>query len=168
MQTKRSNYTEKAKGTTKQEFQDVMKLLVQQARDRMAEFHLEPRFSWDNASTQATADLEAMGLTEAEKVPLAPYMPDAHQVIEHAFANLKRDLWNNIYEHGAPKKAAAAQERVAEVFLGQSHVSIFTNVHGKLIRCYQVVSCAKGVTFEGLDGKVLEGSGGDWARAADR
>lgn len=149
-----------------------MKLLVQNARDKMAQFNLEPKFSFDNASTQATVDLAAMGMTEAERVPLAPYMPDGHQVIEHAFANLKRDLWNNIYEYGAPANAAAAQTRVQEVFMtldaDRKADSIYANVHGKLIRCYQVVSTAKGLTFEGLNGKVLEGSGGDWARAVDR
>ena len=168
LQTKKSNYQEEAKGTTKEEFKDIMKVLASMARLWFTAVNRTPRFSWDNASIQKNADFKAMGIEEHEKVPLAPYMPDGHQVIEHAFANLKRALWEDLYYNGDVKDAIDAQQRVKAAFYSYEQQSVYKNTHNKLVLCLQQIATPKGVTFVGVDKQLHEGTGGDWARSLQR
>lgn len=144
-----------------------MKIVVPMARDMMREHNLRPRFSYDNNKIQKGARLDVMGIAADEKVPLATYMPDGHQVIEHCFAQLKAALWESIYTHGDIEDAADAQKRVRTLFLQISKESIAKNVD-KMPLVYELMSTKKEHCFLGPDGREYVGTGGDWLDAAHR
>lgn len=79
-----------------EEFEAHMKNIVTEARNKIQ----NPVFSYDNNSTQRTANMQHMGITPAEKLPLAAYMPDAHQCIEHCFGIIKPAFRKELPEVG--------------------------------------------------------------------
>ena len=162
LQTIRSKHQKDAKGTTQEEFEDAMAQLVEFARKEMKKKGLKPLFSYDNNKIQAGADLERMGLEEDERVPLAAYMPDGHQVIEHVFGQLKASIWNDLYEHGDIRSAHDAQARFHRLFKKLPKFSIAANAF-KMPLVYEMIATEKGVLFMGPDGSMYQGTGGDWA-----
>lgn len=156
-----------ARGTTQEEFEDIMAILVRQARERLAGYGLTPLFSYDNNKIQAGARFDRMGFSPNDKVPLAPYMPDAHKVIEHAFHQLKTLLWNSIYEHGIVASGRALQDRVQQLFFQISKESIQKDVHD-LPLTYKIISTEKHHIFIEPNGHEYAGTGGDWAPRSHR
>jgi hypothetical protein len=47
-QTIESSYEKNAKGTTKAEFEDLMRIIIPLAREAMAQYGFKARFSYDN------------------------------------------------------------------------------------------------------------------------
>jgi hypothetical protein len=161
--------TRKAKSTTRREFEDLMVIFVKDAKDRLAAHGLEAKFSYDNNKIQATADLRRMGVGEGEKVPLAPYMPDGHKVIEHAVGNVKRAVQAMLYGEGWLDRRrdftpSVAQELVKEAFKGLSKEGIREDIES-LPSTYLVISAPRGAVVQAPNGKLYKGTGGDWAPA---
>jgi hypothetical protein len=170
MQTVASNHTEYAKKTTRQEFIEIMQKLIAMAREAMAERGLPARFSYDNNRIQQTASLRQLGLQECEKVPLGPYMPDCHKVIEHVFAQLKPIVTKELYAQTGMTylTSAIAQSLVKDCF--------FTKITQEQIArdaltnpvTYFVVKTDQDRMELGPDGMYHKGTGGDWPMSGDR
>ena len=161
MQTVNSGYTVNASKTTRQEFEDNMRLMANIARIRMAQLGLSPIFSWDNNVIQATASLQQIGILPNEQLPLGAYMPDAHQVIEHTFARLKAAVQLRLYQLGSTVQVTPqlAQQIVSECFwqLPQQHIAADVR---SLPLTYAVI--ANNGPFQWLDGSVHVGVAGQW------
>lgn len=151
-----------AKGTTQEEFEDCMWYIQAKARKELGKHGLTPLFSYDNNRIQAGASFERMGISLEEKVPLAPYMPDAHRVIEHTFHNLKRMLWDSIYHQGIEATGLALQLRMMEVFKSIPAEWIARDC-AKLPLGYEMIATDKNVLFMSPTGHEYAGTGGDWA-----
>lgn len=61
----------RAKSTTKEEFIDQFRCIKEAAEKLIP----DPLYSFDNVSTQAYADLPALGITNSQRMPLGPNMP---------------------------------------------------------------------------------------------
>ena len=169
LQTIRGN--KKAKGTTKQEFTDIMKKLVVVARQQLAKVdpNLKPIFSYDNNKIQKHAKLADMGITPEERLELPTYSPDMHKVIEHVFAILKGQLQEEMLKNNPPKMdSATAQHMVWLYFMhGISKKSIRADVKSLPVT-WHIISTLDGVWAKGPDGKMYRGTGGDWADTSHR
>jgi hypothetical protein len=171
MQTKKSHYTKKAKSTTQMEFEDNVRAFWQWAKTALAlecqRLGLQgviPRISWDNNRIQKNADLGRMGVDPAEKVPLAPYMPDGHKVIEHVFAVVKHKLVDAIYSIGNQRLTPIfAQQLVLWCFQQAISAQSVSRDADTLPLTYEVIATPAGQMFMGPDGRLHEGTGGDWA-----
>lgn len=144
------------------EFEHIMKLLVQQAKAAMLPTGLTPLFSWDNNKIQKTASLTAMGLTAEQVLSLPNYSPDMHKAIEHAFAQLKHSVQQQLLQPQATALTARqAQQLVEQCFFAISKVGIFKDVCS-LPNTYFVIAGDEGVTAQGPDGLHHVCSGGNW------
>lgn len=157
-QTKASGYSEDAKGTTQEEFEDIMYTAVQHA-DRVMPGAL---FSWDNNTIQAGADLKRMGLTASRVLPLSRYSPDMHKVIEHAINQHKYIIHNQLMQPRARQLTTEQfQELVYDSWFKIKQAAIEADVRSLPIT-YHIISTDRGVMSEGPDGPFYQGSGGDW------
>jgi hypothetical protein len=160
-----------AKSTTKEEFTDIMKKLVEVAREQLAKVdpNLKPLFSFDNNKIQKYAPLDKMGITPEEKLELPPYSPDMHKVIEHVFAILKGQVQAEMLRNNPASLKSAAAHKIVEVYFkgGISKHSIQADVKSLPVT-WHIISTAEGVTAEGPDGKMYRGTGGDWADTRHR
>jgi hypothetical protein len=121
-----------------------------------------PQFSWDNNSIFKSASLERMGLQPQDKVALSEYSPDLHKPIEHAFAQLKHTVQEQLLQpRSQPLSAEEAQQLVYDSFKAISTVSIQKDVSSLPVTCH-VVAGDKGVVSQGPDGGYHVCSGGDW------
>jgi uncharacterized membrane protein len=161
MQTKCQGKLRAAQKTTRKEFEDIMLIAQQAARARLAALGLSPFFSWDNNRIQATANLANMGILPHEKVPLAPYMPDAHKVIEHTFARIKAEVKDAVYLLGPDTvmTPALAQSIVYARFWQQQQATIRADVDS-LPLTYAAI--ARQGQFTWLDGSKHTGVAGNW------
>jgi hypothetical protein len=169
LQTIRGNKI--AKSTTKEEFTDIMKKLVEVARRELAKLDptLKPIFSYDNNRIQKEASLAAMGITAEEKLELPPSSPDMHKVIEHVFAILKGQLQAELLKLNPAKLSAAKAQHMVKVYFmhGISKQSIQADVNSLPVT-WHIISTPAGVTAKGPDGKMYRGSGGEWADTRHR
>jgi hypothetical protein len=165
MQTAKSSYTKAAKSTTKMEFQDNIRDFWAPTRTTLQQRGLTPRISYDNNKIQKNADLGQMGVLPEERVPLAPYMPDGHKVIEHVFARAKYKLVEQVYSLGSAADritAADAQQMVKDVIsMVTTPAQIRADVDS-LPLTYEVIARPRGQLFQSRDGKWHRGTGGDW------
>lgn len=162
MQTKASRYTKEAQSTTTEEFQDIMKVLVNYTQEAMKDSGFEPMYSWDNNKIQAVANLQVMGITQEDKLPLSKYSPDLHKVIEHAFAQLKNRVRHALLQPCATAMTPAqAQRLVGSCFQSIPTEAIFADVCS-LPTTYLVVSGGQGEVKLGADQQYHVCSGGDW------
>lgn len=169
LQTIRGNKI--AKGTTKEEFTDIMKKLVQVAREELAKVdpNLTPIFSYDNNKIQADAKLEAMGITPEEKLELPTYSPDMHKVIEHVFGVLKGQLQAEMLKNNPSKlSTSTAQYMVKAYFMDGIHKESIQADVDSLPVTWHIISTPEGVEAVGPDGKVYRGTGGEWADTRHR
>jgi hypothetical protein len=122
----------------------------------------KPLFSWDNNSIFKSASLQNMGLQPWDKVALSEYSPDLHKPIEHAFAQLKHTVQEQLLQpRSQPLSAAEAQQLVYDSFKAISTDSIKKDVDSLPVT-YHVVAGEKGVVSQGPDGCYHVCSGGDW------
>jgi hypothetical protein len=161
MQTKNSDYKKDAAKTTCKEFEDNMRVLAAWARLAMLPFGVSPLFSWDNNIIQATASLQSMGILPCEQLPLGNYMPDAHKVIEHAFARLKAAVRLRCYQLGSTVQMSPqlAQQIVTECFFQMPQQAIAADVRS-LPLTYAVIS--QNGPFTWVDGTQHIGVAGAW------
>lgn len=138
-----------------------MRKSVPIATAALARHGLQPLFSWDNNKIQANADLTAMGLQPHQKLPLAPYMPDAHKVIEHLFARLKTMVLQQLYlfPNGTIITPDFAQELVWRCFWAQPTAAIAADV-ASLPLTYAVIAADR--PFQWVDGSSHTGVAGAW------
>ncbi len=87
-----------AKSTTKEEFIDQFRCIKHLAEQQIP----EPLYSFDNISTQKYADMADLGITEEQRLPLGPNMPDAHQIVEHCFSQFKPWFIQQVYSTAGP------------------------------------------------------------------
>lgn len=147
-----------------------MHKIIPMARAAMAARGLTARFSYDNNRIQETSTLRKLGLQQGEKVPLGPYMPDCHKVIEHVFAQLKPNVTKELYATTGFQNLTSgeAQTLVERCF--------FQNIKQQSIykdgmTCpvtYFVVMTDEDRMEVGPDGLYHRGSGGDWPYSDDR
>ena len=69
-------------------------------------------YSFDNISTQKYADMADLGITEEQRLPLGPNMPDAHQIVEHCFAQFKPRFIQQVYGTAGPADDSASLQRL--------------------------------------------------------
>lgn len=105
-----------------------------------------------------------MGVDPAEKVPLAPYMPDGHKVIEHVFAIAKHKLVEAIYSIGNQQLTPIlAQQLVHWCFQQVVTAQSVSADADSLPLTYEVIATPANQMFMGPDGRLHEGTGGNWA-----
>ena len=150
-----------------QEFEDIMRPLVAQAKLDMWRLGFPARFSYDNNRSQGAALLHRMGMQPQDRVPLAPHMPDGHKVIEHVVHQVKSQFWASLYEMGDVNTDAEAQARLVQVFFNISTTSILQDVQSLPVT-YQIIATDEGVAFLGIDGRQHVGTGSDWPPSAYR
>lgn len=145
----------KAAGPTTKEFaEQVMKPMLDAAKALAKEpahkdifkTYKHCMFSYDNPKihTGAWAMLKAMGINEDWKVPLSPYSPDLHRVIEHlhgiAEAAFKRWMYEHPQTHSLQKYKTEFKRIFAECCKPES---IAADVQG-LPELYKWVAAHKG------------------------
>ena len=124
-------------------------------------------FSFDNDHIQKYADLRSMGIQPWEKMPLAPYSPDCHKVIEHFFHRLECDLWESIYSEGGVYNGITLQQRAEQVFWRMRPEPIADDC-STLPLTYKVINTPANQQFWGENGVLHTGVGGDWPPRAYR
>lgn len=97
-----------AKSTTKEEFTDQFRCIKQAAEAAIP----DPLYSFDNLSTQKFANLADLGITEAQRMPLGPNMPDAHQIVEHCFGQFKPWFIQHVYSAAGPASDSAEMQKL--------------------------------------------------------
>lgn len=155
-----------AKSTTKEEFIDQFKCIRDLARQKMPAPN-SPLFSYDNLSTQHYADLADLGITPAEKLPLGPYMPDAHQIVEHCFAGFKPWFMTHVYAVSGPGTESADLQRLLKT--EWANFERYCHEKGSLRRnaddlpvTLEVIKMPRVAFVSEVDGKVRVGSSGGW------
>ena len=168
LQTVKSKFTKDAKTTTREEFEDNVRMFWTVAKGVIARFGpLQAYVSWDNNKIQKTANLDRMGVLPHEKLPLAEYMPDGHKIIEHFFARLKGKVMEEVYKRATDLTPGSAQQLVLDAFFHSSTKAIYKDVLS-LPLTYRVIATPKGSQFLDAKGRVHTGSGGDWPAKACR
>lgn len=161
----------KAKSTTKEEFTDVMKVLVEYSHKllKQVDENLQPLFSYDNNRIQAYANMESMGISPEERLVLPPWSPDMHKVIEHTFAQLKAHLQADMLTYNPARLTAhMAHQKVLFGFMnGISKEGIRKDVES-MPATWHIISSPAGVLRQGPDGRYYMGTGGEWADTGHR
>lgn len=122
-------------------------------------------FSWDNAHNNgAAADLVTHGIPAGNKLPLPPYSPDIHRVVEHCIHQMKAALdadMLGIAGTGLPENPEQTMQLlVRRAFKQLTPAAIDKDVSG-LPLAYKLVAGAKGSTVK-AGGRTWECTGGDW------
>jgi hypothetical protein len=152
-----------AEATTTEEFEELMKVFVQIAiKDTIKRTGLPPFFSWDNCSVFKAASLEEIGIPAGLKLPHAEYSPDMHKPIEHAWAQLKHNVQEELLQPAvAQLHPREAQRLVSRCFKRIRQDSICRDVLSLPVT-YHVIAGAEGVLSVGPDDQHHMCSGGDW------
>lgn len=145
------------------EFEDLMKSVVPLATQLTYQVCGKmPQISLDNNSIFKSASLQRMGLQPCQKVALSEYSPDLHKPIEHAFAQVKHIVQEELLQpRSKALTAVEAQQLVYDSFKKISIDSIRRDVDSLPVT-YHVVAGDKGVVSQGPDGRYHVCSGGDW------
>lgn len=139
-----------------------MSLLVPEARKMNAAGRMAVRFCYDHNKIQESADPVKMGILPGEILPSAKYSPDMHKPIEHAWAQLKKEVEKQLLQPRARELTAAdAQALVRKCFFGLSRAGIFKDVCSLPVT-YCVIAGERGSSVQGPDGADHTGTGGDW------
>jgi hypothetical protein len=163
----RSKFTERAKSGTLEEIFDNCKCWLKLAFEKAAKDFTPVFVSWDNARIHDFKQrVVELGLDSTKLIALPPHSPDLHQLIEHVFGRLKRELVVALYKMGwqnvTPEKVIAAvlslldntRDRVCTPDLLQEDLK-------NLVNCYKVVqaSCETGVW---INDQFWHGTAGGW------
>lgn len=164
----------KGKGCTTDEFKAVLKCAAAVIKDKAAKAGTPcPEWlSFDNAPNHNVGDTFVPGLG-FKRVPLSPYSPDMHKVIEHTFSRFKRSLHASIYdrcaERGVSELTPPEVRRLAIAALEEAGAA--TSI-AKDLRTLPVtlrmVATPEGQAFVAGDGRDYIGTGGNWARESWR
>lgn len=139
-----------------------MSKLVAEAREKHAEVGMPLMFCYDHNKIQESADPVKMGILPGEILPSAKYSPDMHKPIEHAWAQLKKEVEKQLLQPCARELTAArAQALVRDCFFGLSRAGILKDVCSLPVT-YCVIAGERGSKVEGPDRAEHTGTGGDW------
>ena len=151
-----------AKSTTKVEFQDMMKILNDQATPQCAAHSKRPLYMYDNNSTQRDCKLSDMGLTGGQHVSIPPHSPDFNKPIEHVFNQIKRTLLDRLYRsHHDELTPAIAQQWVLEAFQQVTTESIQKDIDS-LLDTWSIVAAFSDEQITTSRGEIISGSEGDY------
>lgn len=158
----------KAKSTTKEEFIDQFRCIKAYAQQRMPGDQ-QPLFSFDNLSTQKYADLADLGLDHRDRLPLAPNMPDAHQIVEHCFAGFKPWFLKKVY---ATEGTSAGPQQLQQLLKAEwASYGQYLHQKGSLKRnadslpaTLEAIFMPEVAYLSSVDGKVRVGSYGGWVQ----
>lgn len=148
---------------------------IKRARDAAKARGVDPEdtdapiyYSWDNAPANWSNDDMPDGAFEAVyRLPLPPYSPDMHKVIEHCMAHIKRALLRFAHETPELCTPETLQQQAKLAFESITVESIYNDVWS-LPTTYAVVAGEEGNTVTGSDGKRWSCTAGDWPPAALR
>ena len=158
----------RAKSTTKEEFIDQFKCIKAYAEQMMPPGQ-EPLFSFDNLSTQKYADLADLGINPSQRLPLAPNMPDAHQIVEHCFAGFKPWYLQKVY---ATEGTSTGSQQLQQL-LRTEWARFGQHLHQKgslrsnadsLPATLEAIFMPNVAYLSSVDGKVRVGSDGGWVQ----
>jgi hypothetical protein len=155
---------------TREEMKDYVKVIL-----KLLEKEPVPEggwhFTWDNAHNNATDDdLADLGLSPGQRLPLPPYGPDLHKVIEHIIHFLKSAFKADATNAGEALTPEEYQAMLLEAFESITPAQVQADANTLPIT-YLAVARPKGSkTWVTINGKewVVEGSGGDWPRRSYR
>lgn len=142
-------------------------LYNQQANKR----YLPLRVSFDNASPQAYANTMMFMRPDEEVWGLPAWSPDMHKCIEHVFGWLKTAVHRAAYaKFGAQLGKASVSDwhqLVYDTFFTLKPCSVAKDVQS-LPALYEMIAHPKGQSFMCSNGKVYQGTGGDYPCKAYR
>lgn len=169
LQTKKG---ETAKSMTLAEFADHLRNV---GRELVARGERLQRqwFSWDNARANGGSEqLLAAGLPADHRLPLPPYSPDLHRVVEHAIGRVKAAMDATMLAMatgGWPADAARVfQTALREAARNTLDAGPIIHDAASLRLAYRVVAGEQGETVHDEDGHAWECTEGDWLPEALR
>lgn len=162
---------EDAKVMVRQEFEDLMTI----AFERAEELGLpkdQQFWSWDNAhANMTTEDAERLGRAGI-RLPLPPWSPDMHRVIEHVMHTVKTGFAERLDYAAELPSPRQMQHMVQDIFysIPKEHTKADCDT---LPLTYESIRMPQGEKRPLNDKKgellwLLEGVGGDWAPKALR
>lgn len=167
-----------AKSTTHEETQDIIKLWWPKAKADLKKKGYKARLSMDNISIQQAAS--SCGLHRGDRIHLPPYSPDMHKVVEHAIGNLKREVYNRLYQEHYLLTSQQVQQIVRDIFycrdpdpktaaaLKKDYIDSIRKDSDDLHYTYKVISMEQGTEWLGEDKQIHRGVGGNWPPARYR
>lgn len=165
MQTIRSQNTSDAKSATLEETADNLSCFATQLQQQAIDQGFRLMFSMDNAPIHnVKPEMVNFGQTSL-LLPHPANSPDLHQVVEHRFADMKQHVVTRMYQVGfdtVQQNPALLQQFVLEYCQTITPQLIESELEN-LVKCYQVVACP-GYSAVVIDGKNVEGVGGNWPR----
>lgn len=163
----------KASSTTEEEMSDLLWHTTHIFHKKTWDW---PYLCFDNNKIQKSIDVtnipypencavpgEALHLPADRKIPLPTHSPDCNWPAEHSFGHGKSRIRNHLYSSG--KRITSAHDlRVAvrkqfTKFMPDGAVAADVE---RLWLLYEMISTPAGVTYEGEDGKMHVGTGGNW------
>lgn len=103
-----------------------------------------------------------------------------HQVVEHAIGNLKREVYNRLYQEHYLLTSQQAPQIVRDIFycndsnpqtaaaLKKECIKSIKKGSDDLYYTYKVISMEEGTEWLGEDDQIHRGVGGDWPPARYR
>lgn len=146
---------------TKEEFIDNLECIVH-VLEQSEQLDGAPLLvSWDNAHNNATAaDLQDGGFHELKRIPLPPYSPDMHKVVESFLGRLDADFHKRLLHHPSYRSPEQLQSLLLHAFTCMPREHIEASVKG-LRLTYRMIFEPAGQEFtEG--GKAYTGCGANW------
>lgn len=157
-----------AKSMVRQEFADVVKVIIANPKEAGEQTEGPRLYSWDNASVNLADEFLPMaGLEVKDRWPLAAYSPDCHKVIEHVFHILKVQFQRYLADNLDVRTAHQLQEALRKVFYAIDINGIRKDVES-LELTYGVVAAPVGRVIKLKDGTKHIGVGGGWPLAKYR
>jgi hypothetical protein len=109
------------------------------------------------------------GRRSAERMPLAPRMPDGNKVVEHVFPHLKRALFAKmVAERGRRITARRAQRMLIAAFNECVNAKSIMRDAQTLPLTMKIIATDAGVVFRWHNGESYVGTGGGWPPAPHR
>lgn len=162
---------EPAQTITREEFEDILKAvhirILQMIRDRGMTW--TPMYSWDHTNLHENINYGKVGFAAQQRVALGVRAPDMHRVIEHVFGYCKPKLHAELYRLDYQADGKKCQELTKEVFYNNVTANKVQADVAKLPLVYKIISTPEGQSFVYQpNGKMYQGSGGNWVKRAYR
>lgn len=128
-----------------------------------------PMYSWDHTNLHENIDWAKVGFAKEQRVALGVRAPDMHKVIEHVFGYCKPKLHAELYKLDYQADGRKCQQLTKQVFYNNVTANKVKADAAKLPLIYQIISTPEGQPFVYQpDGKMYQGSGGNWVKRALR
>lgn len=150
---------------TRVEFADHLRNIARELEAR-GERRQEQWFSWDNARANGGSEqLAAVGLSPNHRLPLPPYSPDLHRVVEHSIGRVKAAMDASMLAMatgGWPDDAARVFQKALRKAATTLDTAAISHDAASLALAYRVVAGALGTTVHDDAGRPWPCTGGDW------